>query len=95
MGTNVYAKHSGVAGIANCPHIVTAHPAAKQASVMTQMMGMFVCARRDGKDATAQKRSRRVRVRLACTVEDVLLLTIVITAVVGGHGRVQNARIKL
>ena len=61
----------GVVDIANCRHIVTAHPAAKQASAMTQMMGMFVCARTDGKDATAQKRLRRVRVRLACTVESV------------------------
>ena len=76
-------------------HIVTVHPAAKQVSVVTQMIGMFVYARTDGKDATAQKRLRRARVRLACTVESVQWGTIVITALVLAHGKVQNASIRL
>lgn len=65
MVTNAYVNNFGMADTANCRHIVTAHPAAKQASVMRQMKGMFVCVKMDGKDATAQKRLRRVRVRLA------------------------------
>ena len=65
MDMNVYVNNFGMADIANCRHIATAHLAAKQANVVKRMKGMLVCAKKDGKDTTAQKRLHLVQVRLA------------------------------